>query len=233
MFITDSGVVAAAQIERGAGIDFDIAAVTLAKQLRFKPASLGNRPVGVWFLLPITTEAAPEPCFSMAVPISAGFASFADSQQLDRPELGMLYRYRGMPPSGLGNLTLDVFIYPQAGWPPLNDQVRDLVKSLDVMRDRGDFTSYEVIGWDKVGVKVRSKRLGHEVTIQGYSVRLKITGPSGEQLNSYFAVFPEESKYIKFRVTYAPDRRVQSVIDDFVREVLEARASQPAHCPPL
>src|SRR5437867_5428826 len=200
VYVTESGVVTATQIARPAGLDFDVAAIALAKQLRFTPASLGGRPVGVWFVVPITTEAAPTPCSDMAVPISAGWARFADSQHLERPELGTLYRYHGF--ARIAGLTLDVFIYPQTGWPSVEEQVQAFPKTLELMQQRGELSAYEVLGSDEVKVEVRSARLGREITIHGFGVRVKLREGSGQELNSYFAVFPEEQKYIKFRVTY-------------------------------
>lgn len=229
VYVSDSGVVKATQIERGAGFNFDIAAIAIAKQLRFTPASLGDRAVPAWFVVPITTEAAPEPCSDMAVPLSAGFGMFADSERLERPELGTLYRYRGFAKAE--NLLMDVFIYPQTGWPSLEEQVAGFSQSLEVMRQRGEFASFEVVGTDDVKVKARSARMGREITIRGVGVRVKLQAPSGQEFNSYFAVFPEEQKYIKFRVTYPVGQRAQPVIDEFVRQVLEARAAKPAHCP--
>src|SRR5438093_4549036 len=172
VYVTESGVVTATQIARPAGLDFDVAAIALAKQLRFTPASLGGRAVAVWFVLPITTEAAPTPCSDMAVPISAGWATFADSEHLERPELGTLYRYRGF--DRVEGLTLDVFIYPQAGWPPLEEQVQAFPTTLEVMQQRGEMSSYEVLGRDDMKVIVRSARLGREITIHGVVVRMKL-----------------------------------------------------------
>lgn len=228
VFVTETGSVTATQIAQSAGLDFDIAAVGIAKQLKFTPARLADRPVPVWFIVPIATLAAPEPCSSMAVPVSAGFAVFADSERLERPELGTLYRFR----ERASDLPFDVFIYPQPGWPSIEAQVDDFVTSLRILQDRGEVSSYEVTDRRKVNVRVRSARLGREITLQGYAVRVGLTGPHKE-LTSYFAVFPQEQKYLKVRVTYPPDRRVQSVIDEFVREVLEARAAEPGHCQPL
>jgi hypothetical protein len=228
VYVTESGVVTATQIARPAGLDFDIAAIALAKQLRFNPASLGGRPVGVWLVVPISTEAAPTPCSVMAVPISAGWARFADSEHLERPELGTLYRYQGF--ESIAQLRLDVFIYPQTGWPSLEEQVQAFPKTLELMQQRGELSGYEVLGRDDVKVKVRNARLGREITIDGFRVRVKLRDGSGQEFNSYFAVFPEEQKYIKFRVTYPSSRRVQGTIDDFVKQVLEARAAEPAHC---
>ena len=228
VFVSDHGVVQATQIAQSAGLDFDVAAIAFAKQLEFTPASRGGRAVAVWFVLPITTEAAPTPCSDMAVPISAGWATFADSEHLERPELGTLYRYRGF--NRVEGLTLEVFIYPQAGWPPLEEQVQAFPTTLEVMQQRGEMSSYEVLGRDDMKVKVRSARLGREITIHGVVVRMKLQERSGRDFNSYFAVFPEEQQYIKFRVTYPSDRHVQGTIDDFVKQVLEARAAEPAHC---
>src|SRR6266849_2329017 len=225
---TENGVVTATQIARPAGLDFDFAAIALAKALRFTPDSLVGRPMGVWFVVPITTEAAPTPCSDMAVPISAGWARFADSQHLERPELGTLYRYRGF--ERIAGLTLDVFIYPLIGSPSLEEQVQAFPKTLELMQQRGELSAYEVLGSDEVNVKVRSARLGREITIRGFGVRVKLREGSGQEFNSYFAVFPEEQKYIKFRATYPSGPPVQGTIDDFVKQVLEARAAEPAHC---
>lgn len=228
VYVTESGVVTATQIAWPAGLDFDVAAIALAKQLRFTPASLGGRPVSVWFVVPITTEAAPTPCSDMAVPLSAGWARFADSEHLERPDLGTRYRYHGFEP--IAGVTLDVFIYPQTGWPSLEEQVQAFPQALELMQQRGELSAYEVLGRDDVKVKVRSARLGREITIHGFGVRVKLRDGSGQEFNSYFAVFPEEPKYLKFRVTYPSGQRVQGTIDDFVKQVLEARAAEPAHC---
>ena len=231
VYISDSGSVQATQIAHPAGYNFDIAAIAIAKRLHFTAATLGDRAVAVWFVVPIETEAAPEPCSEMAVPISAGWAAFADSTRLERAELGTMYRYRGRQ-KGEG-LRLDVFIYPQTGWPSIDEQAREFPASLEVMQQRGDLGSYEVLGSRDAGVKVRNVRLGREITIRGRAVRVKLRRSSGEELESYFAVFAEDQKYVKFRVTYPSSQRVQSVIDEFVTQVLEARAAEPAHCPPL
>lgn len=228
VYVSDSGVVKATQIARGAGLDFDIAAIAIAQQLRFTPARLGDHAVAVWFVVPIETEAAPTPCSIMAVPLSAGWAMFADSERLERPELGMLYRYRGV--EWVEGLRLDVFIYPKTDWPSLEEQAQAFRQSLEVMQRRGDFSSYDVLGTDDAKVKARDARLGREITIPGRVVRVKLRAPSGEEFESYFSVFSEEQKYVKFRVTHAFGRRVQSVLDDFVKQVLEARAAEPARC---
>ena len=229
VFVTETGSVTATQIAQSAGFDFDIVAVGIAKQLQFTPARLADRPVPAWFIVPITTAAPPEPCSSMAVPVSAGFAVFTDSENLERAELGTLYRFRERG----SDLPFDVFIYPKSGWPSIEAQVDDFLPSLRVLQDRGEISSSEVMDRRKVKVRVRSARLGREITLQGDAVRVRLTGPAGNQLTSYFAVFPQEQKYLKVRVTYPPDRNVQPLIDDFVKQVLEARAAEPGHCPPL
>ena len=66
--------------------------------------------------------------------------------------------------------------------------------------------------------------------IHGFVVRVKLRDRSGEEYHSYFAVFPEEQQYIKFRVTYPSYRRVQGTIEEFVKQVLGARAAEPARC---
>ncbi len=86
-------------------------------------------------------------------PVSAGVAVFADSEHLARPELGTLYRYLS-----LDSLPLDVFVYPDSAWPSPGGQVRDFITALDVMRDRGDFVSYEVQKQGELKIKVRGGR---------------------------------------------------------------------------
>jgi hypothetical protein len=225
VFVTQHGTVEAAQIQRGAGLDFDIAAVARAKQLRFTPARLDGSPVAAWFLLAIETTAAPEPCPTMAVPLSAGVAIFADSESLARPELGMVYRYQGM-----GGLPLDVFIYPRADWPPPSTQVRSFVAALDSLRARDDLSSYSVQKQGAVQVNVTGPRPRRTIALHGHAARVTLVAPSGEERTTYFSVFPEGDKYIKFRATYSTDRRLESTIDEFIRQVLSARASTPPHC---
>jgi TonB family protein len=228
MFVTTSGAVTAAQIERSAGFDFDVAAIARAKQLQFLPAQRNGSPTGVWVLLPVETTPAPEACPTMAVPLSAGFATFADSEVLERPELGTLYRYQEMG----GGLALDVFVYPQASWPRPADQVRDFLESLEVMRARGEFASYDVQKQGDLKVKVRGGRPRHDFEVRGDAVRAVLSGSNGEKRTTYFAIFPQGESYIKFRSTYVPDRRAQRVVDEFIQQVLSARASTPRHCSP-
>ena len=230
VLVTETGSVTATQIAKSAGFDFDIAAVSIARQSRFTPARLADRPVPAWSIVPITTAAGPEPCSSMAVPVSAGFAVFVDSERLERAELGTLYRYRDRL---LENLHFDVFIYPQRGRPSIETQVDDFITSLKMLQDRGEGSSYGTIDRHKLNVRVRSARLGRDITLQGYAVRVRPKGPTGHDLTTYFAVFPQDQKYLKVRVNYLHDRDVESRIDEFVREILEARAAEPGHCPPL
>jgi hypothetical protein len=225
VFVTPQGTVEAAQIQRGAGLDFDISAVARAKQLRFTPARLGGSPVAAWFLLAIETTAAPEPCPTMAVPLSAGVATFADSEPLAPPELGTLYRYQGM-----GALPLDVFIYPRPDWPPPSTQVRNFLAALDTLRGRGDLSSYKVQKEGPLQVKVTAGRPRRAIAIHGHAVQVTLVAASGEERKTYFSVFPEGDKYIKVRATYRPDQRSQSTIDEFIRQLLSARASTPPHC---
>ena len=225
VFVTEQGTVAAAQVVPSAGIDFDIAALARAKQLKFSPAQLKGSPVAAWFLVAVETIAAPEGCPTMAVPISAGVATFADSAVLDRPELGTLYRYQGMD-----GLPLDVFIYPRSDWPTPTDQVGNFVRTLNAMRERGDLSTYEVQNEENLRLKVRGGRPRRDMVIEGRSVRARLTAVTGEQRTTYYAVFPEGDKYIKFRATYPPARRTEKTIAKFVWQVLSARVSTPPHC---
>src|SRR5260370_38439306 len=52
VYVTENGAVTATQIARPPGLDFDVAAIALAQELRFAPASLGGRPMGVRLLVP-------------------------------------------------------------------------------------------------------------------------------------------------------------------------------------
>lgn len=225
MFVTDKGTVAAAQIERGAGLDFDIAAIRRARRSEFTPAQLNGSPVPAWILLAVETTPEPEGCPTMAVPVSAGVAIFVDSENLARPELGTLYRYLS-----LDSLPLDVFVYPDSAWPSPGGQVRDFITALDVMRDRGDFLSYEVQKQGELKIKVSGGRPRRDITLTGAVARVLLTVPDGTKPTTYYAVFPEGEKYVKFRATYRSDRSVQGTVDEFIRQVLSARASTPAHC---
>lgn len=226
MFVTDKGAVGAAQIERGAGqVGYDIAAINRAKRSEFTPAQLNGLPVPAWILLAVETTPAPEGCPTMAVPVSAGVAVFADSEILARPELGTLYRYQSMD-----GLPIDVFIYPQGEWPSPVEQVRDFLTALGVMRDRGDFSSYQVQKQGELEIKVRGGRPRRDIAVNGGAARVEITAPNRERHTTYYAVFAQREKYIKFRATYQSDRRAQGTVDEFIRQVLAARASSPAHC---
>src|SRR3989442_3688630 len=174
MFVTAQGTVAAAQVERSAGFDFDLAAIGRAKQLEFAPAQLNGSSVPAWILLPLETTAAPDECPSMAVPVSAGMATVADSELLARPELGTLYRFVAMD-----NVALDITIYPRGEWPPPSAQVHDFIAALDSARDRGDFSAVEVQKQGDVRVKVRSGRPRHDMAIDGHEVRAPLTHRRG------------------------------------------------------
>jgi len=122
------------------------------------------------------------------------------------------------------------------GW-MVSSRLKSKFKKYSQVHLTRDLTGAEVArlmladnGIHDVKVKVRSARLGREITIHGFGVRVKLRDASGQEFISYFAVFPEEPNYIKFRVTYPSGSRVQGTIDDFVKQVLEARAAEPAHC---
>lgn len=225
VFVTDSGTVGASQVEGSAGFEFDMAAVARAKQFRFQPASLNGSAVAAWVLLPVVTTPVPEPCPDMAVPISAGVASFADSEVLGRPEWGTDYRYRGMR-----DLELDVYLYPRAAWPSPADQASRFVDSLQLRRDRGDLAAFDVQKQAELKVRVRGGRPRREFQLRGYIVRAALTEPNGVKEQDYYAVIPQGDTYVKFRATYEPDRWALPVIEEFVSQVLSARASRPPRC---
>lgn len=68
LFVTESGQVDSARVERSSGYaSFDSAAVDGSRDLRFEPALRGEEAVGVWVLLPVQFDlpspdtAAPSP----------------------------------------------------------------------------------------------------------------------------------------------------------------------------
>jgi len=225
MFVTDSGTVAATQVVGSAGYEFDVAAVARAKQFRFKPATLAGAAVAGWVLRPVITTRVPEACPTMAVPISAGVAVFADSEVLGRPELGTDYRYGGMR-----DLDLDVYIYPRGTWPSPEDQTRHFLDSLQLLRDRGELSSFDLQKHAELKVTVRGGRPRRESQLRGYVARARLTERNGVKEDGYYAVIPQGEQYVSFRVISEPDRWAQPVIDEFVRQVLSARASKPPWC---
>jgi hypothetical protein len=224
MFVDDSGVVRATEIQRSAGLDHDFPAVAIARKLRFRPATLTGRPVPAWVLLPITTAAQPESCPSMAVPLSAGVATFVDSTVLERPELGTLYRFEGV-----GELRQDVFIYPSAAWGPPEEQAKAFLEATEIQRQRGRFLSFELI--EEKPRNIEAKGRGRTVNFRGHTVRVLVVGTAGQTRESYFAVYPHADRWVKFRVSYSPSAEARKLIDEFERQLLSALANNPPQCP--
>ena len=225
VFVAETGEVKAAIVERPAGLDFDLTAIAVAKKFRFKPATLGGRPISAWVLVPVTTPARVERCSAHAVPLSAGSGLFVDSAVLERPELGIVYRYRG-----LEGLDCDVFIYPATGWPSPEDQAAMFLEATDLERQRGDLSSYTVLDDRIHTIKSQSGSGRKTVTFEGHRVTLNLTRRMNQALQSYLAVFPHGSKYVKLRVTHDPDRRATAAIEGFLQQFLSALASQPPAC---
>jgi hypothetical protein len=50
-------------------------------------------------------------------------------------------------------------------------------------------------------------------------------------MDTYFAVFRVDERYVKIRVTYAPKSGVDAMIETFVRQMLSALAFRGPVCP--
>lgn len=160
----------------------------------------------------------------MAVPLSAGVATFVDSTVLERPELGTLYRFEGR-----GELRPDVFMYPSAGWGSVEDQAKAFLEAMEVGRQRGRFVSFELI--EEKPRNVEAKGRGRSVTYRGQTVRVLVVGTGGQTRESYFAVYPHADRWVKFRVSYPASAEARTVIDEFERQLLSALANNPPQCP--
>lgn len=160
----------------------------------------------------------------MAVPLSAGVASFVDSTVLERPELGTLYRFKG-----LGGLRHDVFIYPSGAWGSPAEQAKIFLEAMEVEQQRGRFRSFELI--EEKPRNIEAKASGRAVTFRGHSVRILVKATSGQPFESYFAVFPHADRWVKIRATNPPSAETRKVIDEFQQQLLSALAGNPARCP--
>jgi hypothetical protein len=165
----------------------------------------------------------------MAVPLSAGLATFRDSAVLGQPELGTRYRFRGEEGIGLGDLVVDVFIYPGKEWSPPAGQATVFLETLDTLRRQGRIAGFEVLRSEPESIQL--SRAGRSSDVVGYIVRLRMTLRPGDVRESYFGVFPDGERYLKFRSTYAPSQATRDAVDTVVRQVLSARAARPSHCP--
>lgn len=224
LYVDEDGHVVNTQLRRSAGrFGFDLHAVKLAKQMRFRPARLNGRPVGVWISLPIKTDGGLEICSTMAVPISAGVAVFVDSARLDRPTMGMSYRYES--PYFIAS---DVFIYSRATSPDPSQQADQFLEVMELYREQGRFDAVRVLR--RAERTVEDRRFNRAARFTGYEVRIRLT-QDGRELESYFAVFSRGDDYLKFRVTYLPVAESRNAAEEFVKQVLSAIARQPAGCP--
>lgn len=204
-------------------IAFDAAATGRARELRFKPATLGGRPVPAWILVPITTRAGVW-CPTMEVPLSAGDAILVDSTVLERPELGTVYRYqtiRGLP--------IDLFLYPAEPIPSPAREAARFLESLGLIRAQGDLKAFEVVRSGPLQIRA-SRGARPDTTISGHEVRVRLEPPQGEPVESWFAVFDSDSRYLKVRATYQPKGGTLAVLQKFVSQVLSSRLSSPSEC---
>lgn len=165
----------------------------------------------------------------MSVPLSAGLAVFVDSLVLERPELGTRYRYRGVDSVALRDLLVDVFIYPAAGWSAPARQAAIFVETLDTLKQQGRISGFEVLSTEKLAVRV--SRGGRASEVVGHTVQLQLSPRPNDVRESYFAVFPEGERYVKFRATYPPSPATRDAVGTIVFQVLAARAVRQARCP--
>jgi hypothetical protein len=165
----------------------------------------------------------------MSVPLTAGLVAFVDSTVLERPQLGIRYRYRGADSAGLRDLLVDVFIYPAAGWSPPARQAAIFVETLDTLKQQGRIAGFEVLGNEQLALRVT--RAGRATEVFGHAVRLHLSPRPNDLRESYFAVFPEGERYLKFRATYPPSLTTRDAVGTIVFQVLAARAARPSHCP--
>lgn len=225
LYIGTSGAVQGIQIHRSAGIDWDQAAVELARQYVFEPATLAGRPTSAWVLLDVAAVPKPQTCadFEMAMPVSAGVAQFVDSLVYDKPELGRTYRYRTTE-----GFLADLFIYPQDKQSTPLDEV---TRTLDALQS-GNLAD----GPDSMRVRARGAQQvrtdrGHaKHAFVGHSARLRLWS-DGHEAESYIGVFPAGVSYLKFRVTHPPTRRARGVVDEFTRQMLANEHWRALGCP--
>jgi hypothetical protein len=230
VFVDETGVVRATQIDRSAGIDYDVAATAQARKLRFRPATAAGRAVPAWLVVAIDTPRPAEPCPTMAVPLSAGFAALTDSAVLERPELGRMYRFRGEKDIGLEAVQVDVFIYPASAWSAPAKQGELFAEAMELQRQAGRISRFEPIDQrsDAPRVGPSSDRAAR---VKGHVARWKVVTPAGETLETYFAVFPDADRYVKFRATYPPASDTRQAVGFVVGQILAELESRPANCP--
>jgi hypothetical protein len=179
-----------------------------------------------------STTSVPTPqqqsCPAASVPLTAGLAAFVDSAVLDPQQLGTRYRYRGADSAGLRDLLVDVFIYPAAGWSPPARQAAMFVETLDTLKQQGRIAGFDVLATEKLALRVGAG--GTESEVVGHSVRIQLSPRSNDVRESYFAVFPEADRYVKFRATYPPSPSTRDAVGNVVFQVLAARAARQARC---
>ena len=228
LLVDESGGVRRAQIHISAGGDFDIAAVDSAKRLRFRPARRGDSAVASWIALPVPVGEIREACPGMGVPLSAGVASFVDSTVLERPELGTLYRFASEVEPGLADVRFDVFIYPASQWPTPTDQIANYLAVLDGQRARGDLAQFRVLENRERKFDVRTRRV--HTQLRAHILRVSLNTTTHNESESAMAVFRHRDRFVKLRITYPPAGNYRAAAYEFVRQVLSALVSRPAHC---
>lgn len=224
VFVSDSGSVDNAQIQRTSGVlDFDSEAVKRAREMRFEPARLGGNPVAAWVSLRVETARPPRSCSTMSVPLSAGVAVFADSSDFERPELGWAYRFTSPFFS-----EAHVYIYPQGSFSSPEEQGSEFVELMNLYREQGRFDAVKVVRSGRRTIEVEDENdrptdyRGHEVVVE--------LEQGGRRMESYFFVVPVQSKYVKFRVTYPPAGQSRGAAREFVWQVLSSVANSPEGC---
>lgn len=224
IYVDEEGAVRRTQILRSTrgGTDVDEAAIERAGRMRFSPARLDDRRVGVWISMPIPAEAGPPSCPSLAVPVSAG-GILVDSTQYSEPELGTSYRYES-PHFTTG----DAYLYSGSGT-PLEEQAAGFIAIMDGYVRQGTFESVELLGAgpNRVPASRYDEDAGH---LEGYQVGMRIR-VDGEEMETLFAVFPYRGKFIKFRVTYPPEGESRVGVLLFMQQFLSAMERLPPDCP--
>ncbi|HEU4996755.1 MAG TPA: hypothetical protein VFT29_18190 [Gemmatimonadaceae bacterium] len=228
VLVSATGEVKHTRIHQSAGVDADLAAVKVAKELRFEPAAIAGRPVASWLVLPINVSAVPESCDIMAVPASAGVARFVDSTVFDKPDLGTQYHFAAAKDLGLDDALFDVFLFPATNWPEPARQGADMITVLEGYQRDGKLAEFHVLkaGAERVDVQSSATRKRFE----GYMVRAELKTTDEVNLESLMWVFRDRDRYVKFRITYPPTRGYREAAVGFIIQVLEALASAPPHC---
>lgn len=225
IYVDTAGLVQNAQVQRGAGVDWDMAAIQLVRHFTFDAATRGGRPTPAWVLFALAVVPKPQTCddFEMAVPISAGAAVFVDSLAYVQRELGVAYRYRIIDDS-----PADVFIYPRGerGTPEY-----EVVKTLEAMQGSLVKPSADSMRLRTRGrQRVRTEYRGSKHDFVGYRANFRVW-IQGHEVESYVGAFPVGQSYVKIRVTHPPTRRARDLVDEFTRQMLSNQHWRTLGCP--